>query len=86
MKRPSTRKLKKAQITTRGTPRQRAQKGFMQFLRRQILQDLSPERLEALFQSKLRRMSPDKQAQVEAELSLLPSESRRDYILKLLNP
>ena len=60
--------IRKQRYTTRGTRRTRAPKGFWQGIREQVLGEVArqhPERIEELFQQKVKRMSEAKRENLE---------------------
>ena len=76
--------LKKLDTTTRGTPRQRAPKGFWQQVWYEVLASSPPELLEEQLQRKLRRMSPSNRERAAAVLAVVEGEERREVVLRLL--
>lgn len=76
--------LQKHRVTTRGTPRQRAPKGFWQGVRYEIATCSPPELIEDQLQRKLRRVSPANRGRMVAVLAELDGDERREVVLKLL--
>ena len=71
--------------TTRGTPRQRAPKGYWAGVRYEVLATKPPDLIERMMQSKLRLMSPANRARVQTLLDRLAGEDRREFALRLLS-
>ena len=81
----TTRCLKRAATTTRGTPRQRTPNGFAQDLRLRVLKELPAAALDRALQGKLKRMSVAERDETEAQLNALSGDPRRDFIIRLLS-
>lgn len=85
MDKRAARKVHKAATTTKGTPRQGAEKGQALELRRQALEATATDGSERLLQLKLKQMSETRRRQVEAQVNRLSDDTRRVYLVDLLS-